>query len=153
LSISESVSRRYFLCRSKDGRGLHLRQPLLMWCKLSLLPWGVPWLPSQLEWAKSLVTAVKRDLGESDNGVGAQLGLGGVVILSGSGGDAVLVERVDGGWNLSADQLGVPASLASAKMVFATGWSTPHGHFGAVSSTEVLDSRKPRNPYSGPSHG
>src|SRR5580692_1265163 len=51
LSISESVSRCYALCRSKDKRGLHLRQPLPVWCKITLHPWGVPWHPSQLEWS------------------------------------------------------------------------------------------------------
>src|ERR1700722_7723141 len=51
LSISESVSRRYALCRSKAKRGLYLGQPLPMWCRIAQLPWGVPWLPSQLEWS------------------------------------------------------------------------------------------------------
>src|SRR6202020_765931 len=42
LSIAESVSRRYALCRSKDRRPLHLRQPPAMWGRIAPLPWGVP---------------------------------------------------------------------------------------------------------------
>ena len=51
MSIPKRVSGRYVLCRAKCKQGLHLRQPMPMWCKIVQLPWGVPWLPSQLEWS------------------------------------------------------------------------------------------------------
>ncbi len=40
-----------FCVALKTSVGCTCVSPLLMWCKITQLPWGVPWLPSQPEWS------------------------------------------------------------------------------------------------------
>ena len=46
-----------FCVALKASVGCTCVSPLLMWCKITQLPWGVPLLPSQPEWSNRSVSA------------------------------------------------------------------------------------------------